>query len=87
MATEAGLLGTPSVYVSSLVGTMGNFEELSRLNLVHSFQDGESGIRKAIEISEQGPEGSKEKVRRKEILNEFDDVTELIVNSVSVIQK
>ena len=87
MATESALLGTPSVYVSSLVGSMGNFEELSRLNLVHAFQDGENGIRKAIEISEQDLAGYKKKVIRKDILSDFEDVTELIVKSVSVIQK
>ncbi len=37
MATEAGLLGTPSLYVSSLVGTMGNFRVLQKAGLVESF--------------------------------------------------
>jgi hypothetical protein len=37
MATEAGLLGTPSLYVSSLVGTMGNFRVLQQAGLVESF--------------------------------------------------
>ena len=37
MATEAGLLGTPSLYVSSLVGTMGNFRVLQDAGLVESF--------------------------------------------------
>lgn len=37
MATEAGLLGTPSIYVSSLVGTMGNFRLLQQAELVESF--------------------------------------------------
>ena len=37
MATEAGLLGTPSLYVSSLVGTMGNFRLLQQKGLVESF--------------------------------------------------
>lgn len=37
MATEAGLLGTPSLYVSSLVGTMGNFNVLQQAGLVESF--------------------------------------------------
>lgn len=37
IATEAGLLGTPSIYVSSLVGTMGNFQLLQQAGLVESF--------------------------------------------------
>jgi predicted glycosyltransferase len=47
MATEAGLLGTPSVYVSTLVGTMGNFDLLEREGLVHSFRDGEAAVERA----------------------------------------
>ena len=47
MATEAALLGTPSVYVSSLVGSMGNFEILQKENLVLSFRDGEAAIAQA----------------------------------------
>jgi predicted glycosyltransferase len=47
MATEAALLGTPSVYVSSLVGTMGNFETLREQGLVLSFRDGEAALSRA----------------------------------------
>jgi predicted glycosyltransferase len=38
MATEAAVLGTPSVYISSLVGIMGNFEELeTKYDLIQAF--------------------------------------------------
>jgi len=41
MATEAALLGTPSIYISSLAGTMGNFIELEkRYGLMYSFRRG-----------------------------------------------
>jgi predicted glycosyltransferase len=50
MATEAALLGTPSVYVSSLVGTMGNFEMLREQGLVLSFRDGASALARAEEL-------------------------------------
>ena len=40
MATESAILGTPSVYVSSLVGTMGNFIELGqKYGLVFNYCD------------------------------------------------
>jgi predicted glycosyltransferase len=53
MATEAGLLGTPSVYVSSLVGTMGNFEELmDRYGLVYSTRDPSEALRQAVQLME-----------------------------------
>ncbi len=44
MATEAALVGTPSLYVSSLVGTMGNFEALQQAGLVLSFRDGTAAL-------------------------------------------
>jgi predicted glycosyltransferase len=53
MATEAGLLGTPSIYVSSLVGTMGNFEELmDRYGLVYSTGDPSEALRQAVQLME-----------------------------------
>lgn len=51
MATEAALLCTPSILVSSLVGTMGNFIELeATYDLVFSFMDGEKALVKAESI-------------------------------------
>ena len=50
MATEAALLGTPSVYVSSLVGTMGNFEALREAGLVLSFHRGEDALQQAARL-------------------------------------
>ncbi len=63
-ASEAAVLGTPSIYVSSLVGTMGNFIELEETyDLLYSFTDGDAALDGAIEIL-QDP-GSKEKWRTK----------------------
>jgi len=50
MATEAALLGTPSLYVSSLVGTMGNFEALREAGLVLSFRSGEEALQQAARL-------------------------------------
>ncbi len=46
-ATEAALVGTPSVYLSSLVGTMGNFEVLGAEGLVLSYRDGGEALDRA----------------------------------------
>jgi predicted glycosyltransferase len=55
-ASEAAVLGTPSIYVSSLVGTMGNFIELEETyGLLYSFTDGNAALGRAIEIL-QDPE-------------------------------
>jgi uncharacterized protein len=50
MATEAGLLGTPSVYVSTLVGTMGNFELLAAEGLVRSFREAGPAVEEAARL-------------------------------------
>lgn len=50
MATEAALLGTPSLYVSSLVGSMGNFEALREAGLVLSFRSGEEALQQAARL-------------------------------------
>ena len=50
MATEAGLLGTPSVYASTLVGTMGNFDLLASEDLVRSFRDGSRAVEEAARL-------------------------------------
>ena len=54
MATEAALLGTPSIYFSSLVGTMGNFIELKENGLVHSFSDFGNMMDKIVSILDEG---------------------------------
>jgi hypothetical protein len=50
MATEAALLGTPSIYLSSLVGTMGNFERLGAEELVLSFRDEAPALGRALSL-------------------------------------
>ena len=45
MASESALLGTPSIYISSLAGTMGCLKELEqKYGALHSFIDEEAGI-------------------------------------------
>lgn len=48
VATEAALLGVPALYVSSLVGTMGNFTALEEAGLVECHRDGEPGVERAV---------------------------------------
>ena len=79
MATEAGLLGTPSVYVSSLVGSMGNFEQLmQRYKLAYAYRTFQEGYQVALNLLEQG-EGIKAiwKRRRDEMLERSVDVVEV----------
>ena len=61
MASEAAVLGTPSIFVSSLAGKIGNFIELEKTyDLLYSFTDTDAALEKAIEILQD--KKSKEKL-------------------------
>lgn len=92
MATEAGVLGTPSVYISSLVGVMGNFEELEkRYGLVYSFRDQYSALDTITSFSEDYNLKEVWAERRERMLKETVDVTawmtELVANYPESIRK
>jgi predicted glycosyltransferase len=83
MATEAGLLGTPSIYLSSLVGTMGNFEELENgYGLVYSFRDPRMALEKALELLEDEKVKAKWQKKREKLLNEKIDVTKFMIDFI-----
>lgn len=83
MATEAGLLGTPSIYISSLVGTMGNFEELEkRYGLVYSFQDSDRALEKALNLLEDKDIKKKWQKKREKLLNEKINVTKFMTEFI-----
>lgn len=77
-AVESAILGTPAIYVSSLVGTMGNFTELeTKYEMLHCFNDSDEALKKAIDIlSDPGAKmqwaGKKERLIQDKIdVNEF----------------
>jgi predicted glycosyltransferase len=82
MATEAGLLGTPSVYVSSLVGTMGNYDELARYGLVEAHQVANSAMDRAIELMKDGDAKAERQEARRLLLREMSDVTAFVTKTV-----
>jgi len=83
MATEAGILGTPSIYISSLVGTMGNFEELEKnYGLVYAFQDSTFALEKALELLDDEDIQNKWQKRRKKLLEEKIDVTKFMTEFI-----
>ena len=80
MATESVILGTPSIYISSLAGTMGNFIELEqKYGLVFSYKDTYEAIIKAIELIQQPDIKGEWRVKRDKLLNNKIDVTALII--------
>lgn len=67
-AAEAAILGTPSIFVSSLAGTMGNFIELEEdYDLLYSFSDVDTAINKAVKIL-QSPLSKKGWHKKREML-------------------
>lgn len=79
-ASEAAVLGTPSIYISSLVGTMGNFIELEETyDLLYSFTDGEAALAKAIEILQDPASKEKWRSKRERLLEDKIDVTAFMV--------
>ena len=83
ISTEAGILGVPSVYISSLVGTMGNFDELEeRYGLVHSFRDSKLALDKALELLEDENIKKKWQKKRERLLDEKIDVAKFMTEFI-----
>ena len=83
MATEAGILGTPSIYVSSLVGTMGNFYELdSKYGLVYSFKNYNAALENALQLLKDDNLKIKWEKKKEKMLNEKINVTKFMVNFI-----
>lgn len=83
MATESGILGTPSIYISSLVDTMGNFTELSqKYNLVYSYKDSDEALNKALELIQKSEIKKEWRSKRECLLNDKIDVTKFIVEII-----
>jgi predicted glycosyltransferase len=80
MASEAAVLGTPSIYVSSLAGRFGNFIELEETyDLLYSFTDGNAALGKAIEILQNKKSKEDWMSKRELMLKDKIDVTAFIV--------
>jgi len=76
MATEAAILGTPSVYVSSLVGTMGNFDELmNRYGLVLAYRSPAAAEQKALQLVQDADARERWLRKRDDMLADKIDVT------------
>ena len=83
MATEASVLGIPTIRSNSFVGTMSNFKELEKkYELMYSFKDPEQALNKALELQEDNDLKQKWEIKRKKLLAEKIDVTAFIVNLI-----
>ncbi len=81
MATEAAILGTPSVRSSSMALNMGNFIELmNKYQLVLSYRYPGMALESAIKLLQEADIKKKWKQRRDQMLSEKIDVTQYIVD-------
>ncbi|RLF88953.1 hypothetical protein DRN46_06385 [Thermococci archaeon] len=82
-ATEAAILGTPSIHVSSTAKYCGNFEDLHKnYRLIYTFSDDRQALDKAIEILEDPDSKRKWRQRREKMLKEKIDVTAFITDFI-----
>ena len=83
MTTEAAVLGTPAVRCNSMMGTMGNFDELEeKYDLIYSFKDSDQAIAKALELIDSKDLKKKWHEKRDRLLKEKIDVTEFITKLI-----
>jgi hypothetical protein len=81
MASEAAILGTPSIYTSTL--SLGYLDELSeKYQLVHLFSDGDAAVEKAISIVSDPNSHQIYQSRCQQLLREKNDVTGWIVKFI-----
>jgi predicted glycosyltransferase len=82
-ASEAAVLGTPAIFISSLSGTMGNFTELEdKYGLLFSFKEEDVALSKAIELLQKPNLKEEWKEKRDVLLKDKIDVTEFMVNFI-----
>ncbi|KAA3646383.1 MAG: DUF354 domain-containing protein [Chloroflexi bacterium] len=82
MATEAAVLGTPSIYISPL--SSGNWEELaSRYGLVHEYRKLEEAVPRIKELLAKADLKQEWEKKRNKMLEEKIDVTDFIVKAVT----
>ena len=80
MATESAILGTPSIYVSSFIGTMGNLIELEqKYGLIFNYNDTNKAIEKAIGLIQKPTLKEEWREKREKLLKDKIDVTSFMV--------
>lgn len=90
MATEAAVLGTPSIRSNSFAGKndMGNFIELeNKYRLLYNFSDSNQAIEKGIELAQKDNLKNTFKKRLDKLLEDKIDVTKFLINLFSKLEK
>ena len=86
-ASEATILGTPSIHISSTAKFCGNFDELYRYGLIYTFSDDEEALKKAVAIL-QNPDSKNEwKEKKEKLLKEKIDVVKFMTTMIESYHK
>lgn len=81
MASEAAILGVPSIYVSNTQrGYLNELEQ--KYGLVYTISSRDDALKKAVEILENGSSRNEWKLKRDLMLNEKIDVVKFMVNAI-----
>ena len=84
MASEAAILGVPSIYINTRVD--GYINELSRkYELIHHFQESKPAVEKAIELAGANNLAMIHSEKRQRMLAEKIDVTAWMVDFIETI--
>lgn len=80
MATEAAVLGVPSIFVSSLSGKLGYLNELEHnYGLVYSYLNEESALNRSIAILENNNSKYEWNLKKNKLLNEKIDINAFMI--------
>jgi predicted glycosyltransferase len=83
MATEASLLGTPSIYISTFANKLGNFKELEeKYELLYSFSNETEALEKIKHLLSLNNLKQKWDSKRDALLQEKIDVTRFMIDIV-----
>ncbi|MGM0771044.1 MAG: DUF354 domain-containing protein [Halobacteriota archaeon] len=82
-AVESAILGTPSIYVSSLVGTMGNLTELEeKYGLLLNYSDPDKALEKAVEMIQDQDIKAEWNKKLEKLFSDKIDVTAFMVRYI-----
>jgi len=80
IASESSILGTPSIYISSLAGILGYLDELEqKYGLMYSFANSDDALEKAKELLEKPNIKQDWKMKREIMLRDKIDVTQFML--------
>lgn len=82
MASEAAVLGTPSIHISTTGKNCGIFKDLEKYELLYVYDDNKGGIKKSLELLKREDLKKEWQEKRQKMLRDKIDVTSWIVNFV-----